>query len=207
MRGTCNNGQNILPLVRHEDDVETDLFLDPRFVDHGDVALVDVLNYWSRHRNNSSDKEEDANNSNSNEEKKKEEEEVPYYGVGWYGRRRSGYGAQADEIWSIDEDVLESILLEEEEENNNNNNNKVVAIPIIDVGMAHGEKARGGALFWSIESLHRLLSMLSNMMCGCRRYEITSVFGDTAIKSMRHLKWSQIASLDEFRRIHCSERR
>ena len=46
---------------------------------------------------------------------------------------------------SIDEDVLESILLLLEEENDNNT--KVVAIPIIDVGMAHGEKARGGALF------------------------------------------------------------
>ena len=47
-----------------------------------------------------------------------------------------GYGAEADEVWSIDEDVLEQLL-----------NEDGVDLPVIDVGMAHGEKARGGALF------------------------------------------------------------
>jgi hypothetical protein len=74
---------------------------------------------------------------------------VQYYGVGWYGQRPvpslgggPGYGAEADEIWSIDEDVLEQILSGEEDDDG-----VVVDLPVIDVGMAHGEKARGGALF------------------------------------------------------------
>ena len=43
------------------------------------------------------------------------------------------YGAEADEIWSIDETLLEQL----EEDG--------VQLPILDVGIAHGEKARGGA--------------------------------------------------------------
>jgi hypothetical protein len=43
------------------------------------------------------------------------------------------YGAEADEIWSIDQPLL--IQLEEDG----------VELPILDVGIAHGEKARGGA--------------------------------------------------------------
>jgi hypothetical protein len=61
-------------------------------------------------------------------------EKLPYYGVGWYGQRE-GYGAPASEIWTIEEDMLEKCLEDG------------VEIPFIDVGMAHGEKARGGALF------------------------------------------------------------
>ena len=112
-----------------------------------------MLNYWSRQcndNNNSNDEEEDANNNSISIEK-----EVPYHITEWDGTANVPYHRwaevrdimvqQADEIWSIDEDVLESILLLLEEENDNNT--KVVAIPIIDVGMAHGEKARGGALF------------------------------------------------------------
>jgi hypothetical protein len=44
-----------------------------------------------------------------------------------------GYGAPADEIWSIDETVLDSLR----EEN--------VELPVLDVGISHGERARGGA--------------------------------------------------------------
>jgi len=47
----------------------------------------------------------------------------------------SGYGADANEVWSIDEDTLERL------------HDDGVAVPVIDIGMAHGEKARGGALF------------------------------------------------------------
>ena len=119
------NQQYIYPLIRHEDDVETDLFLDPRFIEK-QISLQDILQWWN------------ANNSN-NEVKS----ELQYYGVGWYGQRPvpslgggPGYGAEADEVWSIDEDVLEKLLSEDG-----------VDLPVIDVGMAHGEKARGGALF------------------------------------------------------------
>ena len=119
------NQQYIYPLIRHEDDVETDLFLDPRFIEK-QISLQDILHWWN------------ANNSN-NEVKS----ELQYYGVGWYGQRPvpslgggPGYGAEADEVWSIDEDVLEQLL-----------NEDGVDLPVIDVGMAHGEKARGGALF------------------------------------------------------------
>ena len=71
--------------------------------------------------------------------------EVPYFGIGWYGQRPvsslgggPGYGAEADEIWSINEDILNALLDEEESS---------VSVPLIDIGIAHGEKARGGALF------------------------------------------------------------
>ena len=62
------------------------------------------------------------------------------YGEGWYGQRPvpslgggPGYGADANEIWSIGEDVLEQIKEDG------------VDLPVLDVGIAHGEKARGGS--------------------------------------------------------------
>lgn len=125
------NQQYIYPLIRHEDDVETDLFLDPRYIEK-QIDLKDILQWW----NGST-----MNESNNNDGK--EMSELQYYGVGWYGQRPvpslgggPGYGAEADEVWSIDEDVLEQLLSEDG-----------VDLPVIDVGMAHGEKARGGALF------------------------------------------------------------
>ena len=127
------NQQYIYPLIRHEDDVETDLFLDPRSMDN-EISLQDILQWWNGINGSSV-------SSNSNEEATISQ--LQYYGVGWYGQRPvpslgggPGYGAQADEIWSIDEDVLEQLLSEDG-----------VDLPVIDVGMAHGEKARGGALF------------------------------------------------------------
>ena len=58
----------------------------------------------------------------------------------WIGRRvrkymggGPGYGAEAQEIWSVDEELL--VQLEDENVN----------LPILDMGIAHGEKARGGA--------------------------------------------------------------
>ena len=55
---------------------------------------------------------------------------------GWYGQRPvpslgggPGYGAEAQEIWSVDEDTL--LKLEEDS----------VELPILDMGIAHGEKA------------------------------------------------------------------
>ena len=108
------NQQFAFPLVRHADDVETDLFLDPKHAD-SNMSLQDFS---------------------------LSSEEVPYYGIGFYGQRPvpslgggPGYGAAATEIWSIEEDMLEKCLEDG------------VEIPYIDVGMAHGEKARGGALF------------------------------------------------------------
>jgi len=102
----------VAPLCRHEDDVETDLFLDPRpYSIPPDFEIVD-------------------------------ENVVGTYGEGWYGQRPvpslgggPGYGAEADEIWSVEESLLETL----EEDG--------VDLPLLDVGIAHGEKARGGALF------------------------------------------------------------
>ena len=118
------NSEYIYPLIRHEDDVETDLFLDPRHMEE-QILLTDLIKYYKQ------------------QIPSEQMIEVPYYGVGWYGQRPvpslgggPGYGAEADEVWSIEEDVLEALLEEGE-----------VEIPVIDVGMAHGEKARGGALF------------------------------------------------------------
>ena len=43
-----------------------------------------------------------------------------------------GYGADAQEIWSIEEEILTKLAEDG------------VELPILDVGIAHGEKARGG---------------------------------------------------------------
>jgi hypothetical protein len=100
----------VLPLCQHEDDVETDLFIDPRCYDN---------KFW---------------------EEVSDENVKGRYGEGWYGQRPvpslgggPGYGAEAHEIWSVDEDTLSQ--LEEDK----------VELPILDMGIAHGEKARGGA--------------------------------------------------------------
>lgn len=100
----------VAPLCQHEDDVETDLFLDPR---------EDDEKFWAE----ASD--DDLRGT---------------YGEGWYGQRPvpslgggPGYGADASEIWSVDEPLLEKLAEDG------------VDLPILDVGIAHGEKARGGA--------------------------------------------------------------
>lgn len=104
----------VLPLCQHEDDVETDLFLDPRG--------------------------EDTATSTADWEGVTDEDVVGTYGEGWYGQRPvpslgggPGYGAPAQEIWSVDEEILEALATDG------------VELPILDIGIAHGEKARGGA--------------------------------------------------------------
>jgi len=100
---------SVLPLCRHEDDVETDLFSDPR----------STISFWS-------DLTDDDIKGT--------------YGEGWYGQRPvpslgggPGYGAEADEIWSVDEELLEQVASDG------------VEVPVLDIGISHGEKARGGA--------------------------------------------------------------
>jgi hypothetical protein len=100
----------VAPLCRHEDDVETDLHIDPRCYDE---------TFW--------------------ETEVSDETVKGTYGEGWYGQRPvpslgggPGYGADAQEIWSIDEELLEQLAT------------AGVELPILDVGIAHGEKARGG---------------------------------------------------------------
>ena len=100
----------VCPLVIMEDDVETDLFADPREYDK--QVWLDVT----------------------------DEQITGTYGEGWYGQRPvpslgggPGYGADANEIWSIGEDVLEQIREDG------------VDLPVLDMGIAHGEKARGGS--------------------------------------------------------------
>ena len=109
--------QTVVPLCVHEDDVETDLWIDPR-----EMQDEERSNYWTLEVT-----DDDVTHT---------------YGEGWYGQRPvpslgggPGYGAEADEIWSIDDDVLESIRSDG------------VELPTLDVGIAHGEKARGGSLF------------------------------------------------------------
>ena len=127
----------VAPLCLHEDDVETDLFLDPRCYEDtswqevqddqvregsfllsiGVVFGINQIGFFVFLF-----------------------KIVQTYGEGWYGQRPvpslgggPGYGAMADEIWSIDEELL-SRLAEDK-----------VQLPILDVGIAHGEKARGGS--------------------------------------------------------------
>lgn len=104
----CPDG-SVLPLCRHEDDVETDLFTDPR----------STLKFWTA---------------------LEDSDVVGTYGHGWYGQRPvpslgggPGYGADANEIWSVSEELLEQV------------ESDGVTVPVLDVGISHGEKARGGA--------------------------------------------------------------
>jgi hypothetical protein len=98
-----------MPLCTREDDVETDLFADPREYENP---------YWATLQGDAV---------------------IGRYGEGFYGQRPvpslgggPGYGAQANEIWSISEEILTQITADN------------VEIPKLDVGIAHGEKARGG---------------------------------------------------------------
>lgn len=104
-----------IPLCIHQNDVETELFADPRIV-YSDASL-----YYKQ---------------------KVTDQDVvgQCYGEGFYGQRPvpslgggPGYGAEADEVWSVSEDLLERLRQDG------------VEIPVLDVGIAHGEKARGGA--------------------------------------------------------------
>jgi hypothetical protein len=104
---------SVAPLCQRQDDVETDLFCDPREFD---------VSFWQ------SDDLTDDNIVNGT-----------VFGEGYYGQRPvpslgggPGYGASADEIWSVDEEMLEKIRA------------AGVYIPILDMGIAHGEKARAG---------------------------------------------------------------
>jgi hypothetical protein len=102
--------QSVVPLCRKEDDVVTDLYADPR-----EFAAT----YWT-------------NPSDDHVRKS--------YGEAYYGQRPVpslgggiGYGAEADDVWSVDEGLLQQVELDG------------VELPVLDVGIAHGEKARGGA--------------------------------------------------------------
>lgn len=102
-------GGEVTPLCRREDDVETDLFSDPREYDTDWSSVVDS-------------------------------DVVGTYGEGFYGQRPvpslgggPGYGALADDVWSTTENVLNQVELDG------------VYLPVLDMGIAHGEKARGGS--------------------------------------------------------------
>lgn len=101
----------VFPLCQHEDDVETDLFLDAR--EFPKQQLWQSIS---------------------------DEQIAGSYGEGWYGQRPvpslgggPGYGAEADEIWSVDEELIEKLQSDG------------VDLPVLDVGPAHGEQARGGS--------------------------------------------------------------
>lgn len=100
----------VVPLCIHADDVETDLFIDPR-----EFSQV----FWQK----------DVTDADV----------TATFGHGFYGQRPvpslgggPGYGAEADELWSVTAETLEEIR------------DSPVDLPVLDVGMAHGEKARGG---------------------------------------------------------------
>jgi hypothetical protein len=106
----CGKHGSVIPLCIREDNVETDLFADPReFTElfwQKDVTDTDV---------------------------------TASFGEGFYGQRPvpslgggPGYGADADELWSVSFDTLGEIR------------SNGVDMPVLDVGIAHGEKARGG---------------------------------------------------------------
>lgn len=101
---------SVSALCIREDDVETDLFVDPR--EFANQAWLEVT----------------------------DDQVSGTYGEGWYGQRPvpslgggPGYGAEADEIWSVDEELIETVRADG------------VDLPVLDMGIAHGEKARAGA--------------------------------------------------------------
>ncbi len=98
----------ISPLCTHEDDNPTDLYVDPR-----SEASIEI----------------------------DDEDVIQCYGEGWYSQRvvpslggGPGYGAEADDIWIVEENVLDQLKNDE------------VELPNLDLGIAHGEKSRGGAI-------------------------------------------------------------
>lgn len=100
----------VLPLCTRQDDVETDLFADPR--QYSNL-------FWQQGVT--------------------DEFVQRTYGEGFYGQRPvpslgggPGYGADADEVWSVTEDTLQQVRDDQ------------VDVPVLDMGIAHGEKARGG---------------------------------------------------------------
>lgn len=102
---------SVAPLCLREDDVETDTFVDPREYSS---------TFWTN------DVTDDCL--------------VATYGEAYYGQRPvpslgggPGYGAMADDCWSIDEAVIEKVREDG------------VLLPTLDMGIAHGEKARAGA--------------------------------------------------------------
>lgn len=101
---------SVAPLCQKEDDVETDLFVDPREF---------FVSFWS----------EDVIDSDV----------TKVYGEGYYGQRPvpslgggPGYGAEADDVWSVPESILDEVR------------NDGVDLPRLDMGIAHGEKSRAG---------------------------------------------------------------
>ena len=101
----------IHPLCIHEDDNENDLFVHPKIAY---LPWTDGIN---------------------------DDDVQALYGEGWFGQRvvpslggGPGYGAEADDVWTVDEEVLKHVR----DDN--------VVIPVLDLGIAHGEKARGGAI-------------------------------------------------------------
>lgn len=106
----------VIPLCQRTDDVETDLYADPREYYNDDNKRT----FWMTQISN--------------------QHVLRMYGEGFYGQRPvpslgggPGYGADADEVWSIDQTQLDMILTDG------------VVLPELDIGIAHGEKARAGA--------------------------------------------------------------
>ena len=102
---------SVVPLCTRQDDVETDLFADPR--QYSNL-------FW--------------------QQGVMDEHVQGRYGEGFYGQRPvpslgggPGYGADADEGWSVTEDTLQQVRDDQ------------VDVPVLDMGIAHGEKARGGS--------------------------------------------------------------
>jgi hypothetical protein len=101
---------SVVPLCVREHDVETDLFADPRQFSE---------RFWQNYVT--------------------DEHVTATYGEGFYGQRPvpslgggPGYGAEADELWSVSGDMLDEVRA------------NGVELPVLDMGIAHGEKARGG---------------------------------------------------------------
>ncbi|GAX10109.1 hypothetical protein FisN_3Lh300 [Fistulifera solaris] len=101
----------VAPLCIRADDSETDLFFDPREVSSGIwKSVTDDMVTGS-------------------------------FGEGFYGQRPvpslgggPGYGAQADELWTVSVDQMDAVRA------------AGIDLPVLDVGISHGEKARGGSL-------------------------------------------------------------
>ena len=98
----------ISPLCTHEDDNPMDVYIDPRITDRIEIEDDDV---------------------------------IKCYGEGYYSQRvvpslggGLGYGAEADDVWSLEEEMMDELIADK------------VELPCLDLGIAHGEKSRGGAI-------------------------------------------------------------
>ena len=130
----------VAPLCIRSDDVETDLFVDPREyaakfwtseIDLTDDCITGT--YGEGFYGQRPVPSLGGGPGKSREERKESKATTKTHAESNTTLTTLGYGAEADDCWSVDEEVLERVRQDG------------VLLPELDMGISHGEKARAGA--------------------------------------------------------------